>query len=149
MEESGRPRWAHNPEITGSNPVSATIPMKTDSFTVRKIVSILSGQRLNIHDEKVLQAQIKELFTKANFDFSDEYRIDSNNVVDFMVNGDIAIEVKISTKYSKKSIYRQCERYLKFDSVSAMILVTSRSIGFPLEINGKPCYVINLSKAWL
>lgn len=113
------------------------------------INKILSGKRLNLQNEKALQVQLKEIFATHSIPFAPEYRLDKNNIVDFMFHGGIAVEVKISTSYSKKNMYRQCERYMQFEEVTAIILITARSIGFPKEINGKPCYVINLGKAWL
>lgn len=75
-----------------------------------------------------------------------EYRIAKDIIPDFFQDG-IAMEVKI--KGSARSIYAQCKRYCAHERVRALILVTSRNMGFPAMINGKPCYYINLSEAWL
>ena len=113
---------------------------------IEKIINILSKQRFGLQDEKVLQRQIAEVFVSNNIHCEKEYRLDKNNIPDFFING-LAIEVKI--KGPKKSIYKQCERYSKFDSVNNILLITNRSMGFPELLNEKPCYVLNLGRAWL
>lgn len=117
--------------------------------TVMFIHDALQGQRLVLQNEKVLQAQISEIFKKSGLQFVPEHRLDEKNRVDFLVHDHVAVEVKISGTFQKMAIYRQCERYAKFDYVKSVILITGRSIGFPSDIGGKPCYVINLGKAWL
>jgi hypothetical protein len=117
--------------------------------SVDKIMSLFAGQRFDIHDERKMQWQIGNLFAKHGISFKREHQIDSNNIIDFFIAGGIGIEVKIRTQYSKMDIFKQCERYLRFNSIQSLILITSRAMGFPEEINGKPCHVINLSKAWL
>jgi len=115
---------------------------------ISQIIHMFDGHRFDLHDEKNTQVHIGEMLSKTGLIVIPEYRLDDKNVVDFFIKT-IAIEVKIKTQYSKKAIYRQCERYLKFESVSSLILITGQSLGFPKEINGKHCFVINLSKAWL
>jgi hypothetical protein len=61
----------------------------------------------------------------------------------------IGIEVKLGAT-QKRAIYRQCVRYCSFPQViDELIMITNTSMGFPPEINGKSCYVLNLGKAWL
>lgn len=110
------------------------------------VIKILSSTRFPLEKEKETQAAIEKKFTEAGIVFNREHKLDPINIPDFFIDG-TAIEVKI--KGSAKQIYRQCERYCKFDEVKNLILVTNRSMGFPKELNGKPCYFINLGKAWL
>lgn len=116
------------------------------SLVAGKIIHMLSGTRFPLNAEKDLQSAIESWFRTNHVDHIREHRLDPKNILDFYING-IAIEVKI--RGSSMEIYRQCARYCKFDQVKSMILVTNRSMGFPKEINGKPCYVLNLGKAWL
>lgn len=102
------------------------------------VIKILSSTRFPLEKEKETQA--------AGIVFNREYKLDPVNIPDFFIDG-TAIEVKI--KGNARQIYRQCERYCQFDDVKNLILVTNRSMGFPKEINGKPCYFVNLGKAWL
>ncbi len=114
--------------------------------TIQTVVSALNSKRLPVNSEKELQAEIEKLFIQSGIKYEREYRLDANNIPDFFIDG-VAIEVKI--KGSKKAIYKQCERYCGFDQTKALLLVTSRSMGFPQQINGKDCYYYSLSKNWL
>lgn len=109
------------------------------------IINILSS-RFPLEKEKETQEAIEKKFTENGIVFNREHHLDHDNIPDFFIDG-IAIEVKI--KGNARSIYRQCVRYCDFNDVKALILVTNRSMGFPPEINGKPCYVVNLGRAWL
>ena len=124
---------------------SARESSKRDAM-IDTIIGIISATRLPLHNEKILQEAIEELFVKNNVSFSREYRLDKFNIPDFFIDG-IAVEIKI--KGAKRSIYKQCERYAQFEDIKQVLLVTNVSMGFPPEINGKPCYVINLGKSWL
>jgi hypothetical protein len=109
------------------------------------IISVLQN-RFPLEVEKETQAAIEQKFKDNGIEYSREHKLDQENIPDFFIDG-IAIEIKI--KGNAKSIYKQCERYCQFQEVKSLILVTNRSMGFPKEINGKPCYFINLGKAWL
>ena len=63
------------------------------------------------------------------------------------IDNSLAVEVKI--KGRAKEIYRQCERYCKIETVKSLLLITNKSIGFPKEIKGTPCYVYNIGVGWL
>lgn len=116
-------------------------------MTAAEIIILLRSIRFNLQDEKQTQAAIAQEFDKAGMTtYLREHRFDEKNVVDFFVCN-IAIEVKI--KGSRREIFRQCERYCQFEEVQKLILITNRSMGFPEEINGKSCYLLNLGKAWL
>ena len=110
------------------------------------ILQVLSGQRFELSSEKALQIQIGERLFECGILVEKEYRFSTKDIVDFFCDG-IAIEVKI--KGSATEIFKQCKRYCEFDQVKELLLITNRSMGFPKEINGKPCYVLNLGKAWL
>jgi hypothetical protein len=114
--------------------------------TAQEIIKLLSVVRFDVHDEKHTQEQIEKVFSDNKISFHREYKLDAKNIPDFFIDG-IAIELKI--KGEKKKIYRQCDRYCQFDQVKELILVTNRSMGFPQEINGNPCYVLNIGRAWL
>ena len=123
-------------------------------MTSTEIIKLLSSVRLPAQDEKETQKAIERIFFDNKWLFYREYRLDEKNTPDFLVATSllpivkgIAIEVKI--KGSARKIYKQCERYCQFESVSELLLITNRSMGFPKEINGKPCYFLNIGKAWL
>ena len=113
---------------------------------IGKIKEALFGQRFDLASEKELQFKIKIVLSKNGVAAEAEHRFTPNDIVDFFIDG-IAIEVKI--KGSAAEIFKQCERYCQFEEVKELLLITNRSMGFPKEINGKPCYVLNLGNAWL
>lgn len=113
---------------------------------IQEIISILSHCKFSLENEKKLQSEIASKFEQSGISFDKEYFLDKKNIPDFFIDG-IAIEIKI--KGNAKHIYKQCERYCLFDSVKYLVLVTNRSMGFPSEINNKPCYVLKLGSSWL
>lgn len=121
---------------------------------VSEVFTLLKGRRFELQQEKTLQRQMWDLFQKTDLGYAIywNYYLDESNNIDFFFEvcdkSGFGIEVKIN-KGSKKSIYRQCERYCQFDVIKALILVTNRSIGFPKEILNKPCYIFNVGMAWL
>ena len=119
-------------------------------MVITDIFKCLKSIKGNLIDEKVLQLQVLLSLQKQLGDIYNvqrEFRLDSESVIDFLIDDSIGIEVKI--KGQKRAIYKQCERYCQFEKINSLILLTNVSIGFPKEINDKDCYVINLSKAWL
>lgn len=112
----------------------------------RRAVAFLQSRRWPLADEKVLQLRIAAELQDAGFDYEREVRLGPADVVDFMIDA-VAIEVKI--KGTKRNVYRQCVRYCSHARVGALVLATNYTLGFPPTINGKPCYVANLGRAWL
>jgi len=114
---------------------------------ITQILKSLTGVKFPLNNEKVLQASIEKRLKSRFIGYQREYELDEKNIPDFLIAGCVAVEVKI--KGNAQLIYRQCWRYCQFDQVKSLILITNRSMGFPKEINGKPCYLLNLGKAWL
>lgn len=115
---------------------------------VEDLVRMIRKKRFaNLQEEKPLQQEVAELLTSNNVTFEREFRHDAENIFDFLVDG-IVIEIKIKGQ-QKRGIYYQLERYSKLETCHSIILLTNIAMGFPSELNGKPCYIINLGKAWL
>lgn len=112
---------------------------------IGEILFMLRNRKFDLHNEKILQAQMADQL--LGFDVQKEYRLDDKNIVDFFVDGGIAIEVKIAG--GKKDIYKQCLRYAMFDQVEMIVLVTNKAVGLPKMLNGKPTFIIKLGDAWL
>ena len=115
-------------------------------MSTQQVILALTGHRFPLHSEKAVQDEIAKLLTEKNIFYNREMELDKENRPDFMA-GTTAIEVKISGQ--ARAIYRQCERYCSFDLVTELVLITNKALGFPHQINGKNCYVINLGRAWL
>lgn len=115
----------------------------------QQLINILKSKRFRLFTEKVLQTEIMELLSDhfKSEEIQREYRLDPVNIIDFLLFENVGIEVKMAGQ--KKAIYRQCERYCSFPKIQYLILVTSKAIGMPETINGKPILLINISRAWL
>ncbi len=115
---------------------------------IENIIKILSVQKLPLQNEKISQSEIYKILLQNGIDSLREYHLDAQNIPDFYLpESGIAIEVKI--KGGRQEIYKQCKRYCEFESVKQLILLTNRSMGFPSKISEKPCYIINMGRAWL
>lgn len=110
--------------------------------TINDVLSIIDNYKIIFKDEKDLQRKIEKILNNHNVDFSREHDLGEHGTVDFFKDG-VAFEVKIQGQ--KKAIYRQCKKYLENDSVDALVLISSFSMGLPNEINGKKCYFYRLN----
>lgn len=111
------------------------------------VVAALRRMRLPLENEKVLQALIAERLGEMFVLFEREKKV-SSGVIDFFlpVEG-IGIEVKIAG--TRASIERQIAGYAKDGRLREMVLVTSKAVGLPASIEGKPVSVINIAIGWL
>lgn len=116
-------------------------------MTIRaRIVHLLTSHRLPLADEKLLQQAIGDVFETEVLDFEREVRLGPGDIVDFMVEG-IAVEIKI--KGNRRDIYRQLERYCRYEGVASIVLATNVPMGLPTEIGGKPASIAALGRGWL
>lgn len=102
-------------------------------MSINSIINILSSYEFSIHDEKILQFEIAEVFTFEKIEFKKEVVL-ANGIIDFMI-GDIGLEIKI--KGQPMSIFRQLERYAQDDNINAIILANVKTMTLPDIINGK------------
>ena len=114
---------------------------------MKTLVKLLASHKFTLHSEKELQREILDLLIRSiDILVNREYRLDSNNIIDFYCDG-VGIVVKI--KGNRKEIFKQCQRYCEFDEIKSLVLVTNRAMGLPAIINNKPCVVVNLGMGWL
>lgn len=116
--------------------------------TLKNIQLSLKGASLNLSNEKLLQNDIAIAFEKHNISFKKEVKLDEKSTVDFMIE-DLAIEIKISSKVSAMSIYRQIEKYAKNEKVAAVLLMTSKTMRMPESVFGKEIYILSLGRTQL
>ena len=112
-----------------------------------ELVKLLKLRKFPVQDEKETQIHIERTLVEHHVPFRREWKIGERDIPDFFVGGGVVVEVKI--KGRPIDILQQCTRYCQYDAAKALILITNKLMGFPPEINGKPCYVINMGKAWL
>lgn len=114
---------------------------------IEKTIIVLKKYKYSLNTESELQNEIENTLKKENIPFKRELKINKENRPDFIINDEIALEVKI--KGTAKNIFNQCKRYCETNKIKSLILVTRKHIGFPKQINGKDCYIVILGKNWL
>lgn len=112
-----------------------------------QLADLIRRHRIDLTDEKRAQADMEKVFAAAGYQVAREHRLSGADIVDFMVNGSIAVEVKVGG--SRMAIYRQLERYAAHDSVTDLLLVSNVPITLPKTINGKAAAVAQLGAAWI
>ncbi len=114
---------------------------------IQHILKLLSQYKFDCTWEKRFQDQVEQVLKDNNIAHNREYQLKAGQRIDFLVDGSIGIEIKI--KGSAKKIYRQCRDYCENDVIKEFIILTTRSMGFPKDLHGKPCYMIRAGRAWL
>jgi hypothetical protein len=100
--------------------------------------------------EALMQDALERSFSKSQFKVEREKKLSDKDRVDFFLNltsGGVAVECKV--KGAPHSILLQLARYARHEAVSAVILITSKSMRMPQEVEGKPLYMVVSSRAWL
>ena len=112
-----------------------------------KLAQMLRNGNFRLGHEKLLQEDVETLLARNSVPFKAECRLDVGERVDLLVEGRIAVELKI--KCSPRMMMRQLQRYSAHDVVKAIILVTASACSMPRELNGKPVIVVNLGAGYL
>jgi hypothetical protein len=97
-------------------------------------------------DEKVCQAEIDAHLRGRGLTFLREHDFgDGVGVCDFFFpRSGLVLEAKAFKSWSKRQVYRQCERYCRHPEVNGLLLATGRAQGLPPTIEGKPVRVYQL-----
>lgn len=103
---------------------------------MEEILTALRAHRFSHVTEDDLQRGIAQVLGKLDMDFTREVYLSSKDRIDFMV-GEVGIEVKDDG--SLTALTRQIHRYLQFDSVKRLLVVTTRSqhLRIPSHMSGK------------
>jgi hypothetical protein len=110
------------------------------TILTQKLRNIVRGWRVNYNNERELQEKFAHLLAYHCLNFSREFVADKKNRPDFLVEGRIAVEVKI--KGSLTAHMRQLERYANIETVETVILLCPKPHTLPNALNGKPLYCI-------
>lgn len=97
-------------------------------------------------NEDELQEAIATGLATRGFPVRREVRLDEFARLDILTgeNLDVAVEVKISG--TSNAVFRQTERYLAYEAISGLVLVTSRvKHVLPRSTTGKPVSVVQLA----
>lgn len=117
-------------------------------MTIRgQICHILTSHRLPLSDEKLLQAEIGQLFLAHRLNFRREVRLSADDIIDFVVDRRCGIEVKIGG--ARRAIFKQIERYCGHIEISEIVLATNVVMNLPPTINSRPTAIAQLGRGWL
>lgn len=116
-------------------------------ITAARVAMYLQIGRYRLGNEALLQEDVERQLQIRSFPYKREMVLGPADRVDFLVDGHIALELKI--KGQRRRILHQMERYAAHDCVESLILMTLVASGFPPAINGKPVYVVKLGLSGL
>ena len=107
------------------------------------VLGALRSCRFTFNTERELQDGIAQALQSAGIEFKREQSLSTTDRPDFLI-GSIAIEVKV--KGSLASVTRQIHRYMLYEEVSCLILVTACAShhNLPRIINHKPVALYSL-----
>lgn len=106
----------------------------------------LAGSKLGLTNETAAQDSIEEMLKRMGVGYEREASLSSKDRIDFLVEGKIGIEVKVSGSLTE--VTRQVARYLDHDEVEGVVLVSTRPnhAQVPRTLRGKtvmvyvPCF---------
>lgn len=116
----------------------------SDLQAVAAIRRIISGHRWSLENEIRLHDEMAVKFREAGLSFEREVRLSRTDHIDFLIS-DVGVEVKI--KGSKRSIYKQIERYARCGRLARVVLVSNVALGLPADIDGVPVDLLPLTGA--
>lgn len=103
--------------------------------------------RYRLGNEALLQSDVEARLQAQHIPFVREKILGPADRVDFLVDGHIALELKI--KCNRRHMLRQLERYAAHDCIDSLVLMTVSATGMPAEICGKPLFVVKLGLSGL
>lgn len=108
------------------------------------LMATLRDARFLCFDEAELQLAVARLLGDAKIGYQREVRLSERDRVDFLVDGGIALELKVST--TGKNLLRQVLRYAEHDAVRKIVIgsTTHHGLCLPAEANGKPVFTCHL-----
>jgi hypothetical protein len=125
------------------------VTCRTDRAAVLLVADTIRSCRFRYASEDQLQQGLEEALLAHGFAVEREVRLDGRNRIDLMVDRAIGVEVKVAG--TAEQLRRQAARYVRFDEVEGLVIVTSRvrHLAASLRLNGKPIEVVCLAGAGL
>lgn len=114
--------------------------------TLSVLIRLLRTRAFDYADEKTCQVQMEQFLREKGLCFIREYDFGGGvGICDFFFpRSGIVLEAKAYKTWSKRQVYRQCERYCGHPMVSGLLLATGKAQGLPAAICGKPSRVYQL-----
>ncbi|MBQ4826594.1 hypothetical protein J4729_18885 [Leisingera sp. HS039] len=119
----------------------------SDMITPKRLAGILRGHRYPTTTELALQDAIEQRLQDCGVTYERECIMGPKDRIDFLAAGQIGIEAK--TRYPRRQIFRQLERYCDGHGLQGLILVTGTYLGLPEQINGVPLFLVSTGRAAL
>jgi hypothetical protein len=114
------------------------------ALTSIELKTIIESYSYTFSNEIQLQDGIKKVFDINSVQYEREKNY-GNNRIDF-VHSTIAIEIK--TKQSSTHIMQQLDRYARIDTITELILITTRRTHqVPTALNNKPITTILINSS--
>lgn len=110
-----------------------------------RIVAALGARVYRAAREIALQDGIEQVLRESRFRVEREFRLSKRDRPDFLINGCVAVEVKM--RASGSAVLSQLARYATDRRVKALVVATPRLSslsGIPAEILGVPVRVVAL-----
>lgn len=121
--------------------------MEKSEQELKRLINILEQIKVGfLPQETQIHSIIAESLVNNGIEFQHEYRLSSDSRIDFL-SGNIGIEVKKST-VKDKDLLKQLKKYSQSNKISKIILVTTKSVNIPSDINNKQIYIVNLYRNW-
>ncbi|MFV8227484.1 hypothetical protein [Mycolicibacterium fortuitum] len=123
-------------------------PQRTEPDAVaiaELIVAALGARVYRAAREIALQDGIEQVLRESRFRVEREFRLSKRDRPDFLINGCVAVEVKM--RASGSAVLSQLARYATDRRVKALVVATPRLSslsGIPAEILGVPVRVVAL-----
>lgn len=118
-------------------------------YATKALVNLIHAHRFRFASEKELQDGLEEVFRRERIDFLREHHLGPGDVIDFLLEGCLGVEVKVGGSLS--AVTRQLHRYAGYETIHGLVLVTSRCTldNLPVVLRGKPVEVVPLRTAFL
>lgn len=112
------------------------------------IAALLSSYRFVIDNEAELQASVERALRVEGVTFVREAVVGRGDRIDFLCDGGVGLELKI--KGAPTEVLRQLQRYAASDSVSELVLVTTRvqhhaMLASQRTVCGKPLRIVRVA----
>lgn len=128
-----------------------TAQTKDDTdHTLRALRSLLRNVRCSLSSERLAQDRIEKHLLDMGIPYEREWTLGPGEKIDFFLSrSGVGLEVKVTKKWSRREVARQCERYLATDSLKGLLLVTGKAQALPETLSGKPVRVLYLAESLL
>lgn len=114
---------------------------------MERIIEALRSVRVPaVLSENELHRLIARALAEAGIEAVHEAKLAPRCRIDFLC-GSIGIEIK-QGEQQKGKLMNQANRYLQQQQLSALILVTTRGVNLPGEIQGKRVVVFGMNRLW-